>query len=176
MKLKGDPDGHSCISLGKDGVVRSIHTETKQVIDAKGLSPDQLKEVVETLPVSFRDKMNYDGVDGRLVSHEEQYRAPPERQDSEAWKKRTKEIMERQREIALSVKDPKNLTDEEFVERYKLLTAMWQESKFSVLPEDPAEKEDAEKWNDHCDMYIAAQKEAYEGYLGEKRETKSSDE
>lgn len=173
MKLKGDPDGHSGTSLGKDGVVRSVHSVTNEVIDAKGLSPDQIKEFLDIMPVAFRKTMNYDGVDGRNVPHEEMYRAPPKVEESEARKARLEEIMDKQKEIAFRAKDRTNLTPAEVEQRYTALVDMWQAAKIAVMPVDPAEKEDAEKWNDECDMWADAQKEGYEAYLAEQRELKS---
>lgn len=176
MKLKNDPDGHSCTSLGNDGVVRSVHSVTNEVIDAQGLSPDQIKEFVDLFPGPFRRKMNYDGVDGRNVSHEEMYRAPPKVEMSEAWKARIYDIMDKQKEIAFRAKDRFNLTPEESVERYTALIDMWHVAKISEMPEDPTEKKEAEEWNEKCDLSAEVLREGYDTFLDEQRQLKAQNE
>lgn len=176
MKLKQDPDGQSCSSLGDDGVLRSIHSQTNEVIDAKGLSPDEIKAFLDTMPVAFQKKVNYDGVDGRNVSYEEMYRAPPKVEHSEAWKARIEGVMNKQMEVASRVKDRSNMTPEDFEGQYTGLKGIWEEAKISVMPEDLAEKEEAEKWNEHCDMWVNAQKEGYDRYLAEQEELKAQTE
>jgi hypothetical protein len=51
--MKKDPDGHSISSLGYDGVLRTFDNE-RNVLDAVGLNPTQIREYYDGLPMPER--------------------------------------------------------------------------------------------------------------------------
>ncbi|KAI9163916.1 hypothetical protein HJFPF1_05548 [Paramyrothecium foliicola] len=61
--------------IGKDGVLRVIHSQTYEVIDARGLRPQEITELLDFLP---KDKMvaeDYQGLNGtKVTSYEDLYR------------------------------------------------------------------------------------------------------
>jgi hypothetical protein len=63
---KDDPT--SCISLGQDGVLRNL-TGDREVINAKGLSPELITAMQNRLPPTFHQ--DFEGVDGSKVPKEE---------------------------------------------------------------------------------------------------------
>src|SRR4051812_12568361 len=76
--LKHDPMGHSFISLGADGVLRSWHSDSFELIDAIRLSPAQIKLVLDRLPFNQATEDKFRGVDGRGVSDEDMFNPPEE--------------------------------------------------------------------------------------------------
>lgn len=67
LSLKRDPQG--LFDLGSDGVLRSFDGPYKHhVIDAIGLSPSQIKELLDAQPWSQETEDKFRGVDGRKVT------------------------------------------------------------------------------------------------------------
>jgi hypothetical protein len=66
--LKRDPDGHSITALGYDGVLRTFDNE-RNVLDAVGLNPTQIREYYDGLPMPER----FLTADGRDKSREEMF-------------------------------------------------------------------------------------------------------
>ncbi|KAH7305618.1 hypothetical protein BKA65DRAFT_520631 [Rhexocercosporidium sp. MPI-PUGE-AT-0058] len=74
--LKRDPMG--MYDLGSDGVLRSFSGPYKHdVIDAIGLSPRQIKELVDLEPWTQEKEDKFRGVDGRKVTDRQQLFEPP---------------------------------------------------------------------------------------------------
>ncbi|KAL7935965.1 hypothetical protein V8C35DRAFT_296487 [Trichoderma chlorosporum] len=69
--MQRDPSGKGFMHLGKDGVLRTLSAEHK-VVDAKGLNPGQIKQMLDSLPVTV-DKEEFDGVDGTTLPEEQWY-------------------------------------------------------------------------------------------------------
>ncbi|PGH29515.1 hypothetical protein GX50_07739 [[Emmonsia] crescens] len=65
--LKHDASLQGCISLGKDGVLRSLNAD-RDVVDAAGLNPKQITACLRRLPAGFIDEAEYAGVDGTKIS------------------------------------------------------------------------------------------------------------
>ncbi|KAJ1322989.1 hypothetical protein MN608_11843 [Microdochium nivale] len=63
--MKRDPDGRGITGLGFDGVLRTFDKE-RDVVDAVGLNPAQIREYYEGLPMHER----FLTADGRNISHE----------------------------------------------------------------------------------------------------------
>ena len=61
--MKRDPDGHGITALGFDGVLRTFDAE-RNVLDAVGLNPSQIREYYDGLPMPER----FLAADGRNVS------------------------------------------------------------------------------------------------------------
>ena len=61
--MKRDPDGHGISALGFDGVLRTFDAE-RNVLDAVGLNPTQIREYYDGLPMPER----FLTADGRNVS------------------------------------------------------------------------------------------------------------
>lgn len=66
--MKRDPDGHGISALGFDGVLRTFDAE-RNVLDAVGLNPAQIREYYDGLPMPER----FLGADGRNVSREDMF-------------------------------------------------------------------------------------------------------
>ncbi|KAI1018838.1 hypothetical protein LB503_005584 [Fusarium chuoi] len=64
--MKRDPDGHGITALGFDGVLRTFDVE-RNVLDAVGLNPSQIREYYDGLPMPER----FLAADGRNVSRRE---------------------------------------------------------------------------------------------------------
>ncbi len=75
--LKQAPDGNSFTHLGKDGVLRSLSSETQEVIDAVGLTPEQLQQFIDVLPPFARPEIDFTGVDGRKATTDELFHPAP---------------------------------------------------------------------------------------------------
>lgn len=64
--LTRDPEG--CYELGGDGVLRSFDGPyERNVIDAVGLSPYQIKQLLDTRPWSQEQEDKFRGVNGRKI-------------------------------------------------------------------------------------------------------------
>ncbi|KAH8904306.1 hypothetical protein BR93DRAFT_970849 [Coniochaeta sp. PMI_546] len=68
--LKRDPDGKSFVAIGQDGVARSLDRDYN-ILDAKGLSPRQLKQFLDNGPYNPEAEKQWRGVDGRKITSEE---------------------------------------------------------------------------------------------------------
>ncbi|KAH8172562.1 hypothetical protein LIA77_06817 [Sarocladium implicatum] len=64
-----DPKG--VVFLGDDGVLRSVDGERKTVVDARGLSPAQIREYFE--PYLSEGEIGIKATDGRGVSREDMF-------------------------------------------------------------------------------------------------------
>ncbi|KAG7422201.1 hypothetical protein Forpe1208_v001854 [Fusarium oxysporum f. sp. rapae] len=71
--MKRDPDGHGISALGYDGVLRTFDAE-RNVLDAIGLNPAQVREYYEGLPMPER----FLTADGRNVSRRDMFHPDPE--------------------------------------------------------------------------------------------------
>lgn len=63
VSMKKDPDGHGISALGYDGVLRTFDNE-RNVLDAVGLNPTQIREYYDGLPMHQR----FLTADGRNIS------------------------------------------------------------------------------------------------------------
>jgi len=66
--MKKAPDGRGINALGYDGVLRSFDEE-RNVVDAIGLNPTQIREYYEDLPLPKR----FLAADGRNISREDMF-------------------------------------------------------------------------------------------------------
>ncbi|KAF4947585.1 hypothetical protein FGADI_10316 [Fusarium gaditjirri] len=71
--MKRDPDGYGMSALGFDGVLRTFDAE-RNILDAVGLSPTQIREYYEGLPMPER----FLTADGRNVSLKDMFHPDPE--------------------------------------------------------------------------------------------------
>ncbi|CCT61519.1 uncharacterized protein FFB20_13065 [Fusarium fujikuroi] len=71
--MKRDPEGHGISALGYDGVLRTFDAE-RNVLDAIGLNPAQVREYYEGLPMPER----FLTADGRNVSVMDMFDPNPE--------------------------------------------------------------------------------------------------
>jgi hypothetical protein len=77
--LKRNANGHGFSGLGSDGVLRSFDGPFKHtVIDAVGLSPQQIKELLDKQEWSQSVEDKFRGVDGRMVSREQMFSPLPQ--------------------------------------------------------------------------------------------------
>ncbi|KAL9072080.1 MAG: hypothetical protein Q9157_005238, partial [Trypethelium eluteriae] len=67
--LKQDISLLGCISLGKDGVLRSL-TADRDVVDAIGLKPSLCAALLKRIPPGIMNKADYESADGTKVSKE----------------------------------------------------------------------------------------------------------
>jgi hypothetical protein len=58
----------SCISLGKDGVLRNLNGD-REVLDAVGISPKLIKAFLDHMPPAYRN--GFDGVNGTKTLREQ---------------------------------------------------------------------------------------------------------
>ncbi|RCI09173.1 hypothetical protein L249_1503 [Ophiocordyceps polyrhachis-furcata BCC 54312] len=68
--IKHDVTLLGVLSLGKDGVLRSL-TADRQVVDAVALSPPLIKAMLDRTPFNPQNEIDYRGVDGREVPREQ---------------------------------------------------------------------------------------------------------
>jgi hypothetical protein len=66
--MKHDPDGNGINALGYDGVLRSFDPE-RNVVDAVGLNPTQIREYYERVPMPDR----FLTADGRNISRRDMF-------------------------------------------------------------------------------------------------------
>ncbi|KAF5649982.1 hypothetical protein F52700_421 [Fusarium sp. NRRL 52700] len=66
--MKRDPEGHGISALGFDGVLRTFDAE-RNVLDAVGLNPTQIREYYDGLPMPER----FLTADGRNISREDMF-------------------------------------------------------------------------------------------------------
>ncbi|KAF9781968.1 hypothetical protein IL306_012157, partial [Fusarium sp. DS 682] len=66
--MKKDPDGHGISALGYDGVLRTFDNE-RNVLDAVGLNPTQIREYYDGLPMPER----FLTADGRNISRRDMF-------------------------------------------------------------------------------------------------------
>jgi hypothetical protein len=69
--MQRDPSGKGSMHLGGDGVLRMLSAEY-QVVDAKGLNPEQINQILDLVPSSV-DKGEFDGIDGTKLPQEQWY-------------------------------------------------------------------------------------------------------
>ncbi|KAH8646806.1 hypothetical protein BX600DRAFT_443776 [Xylariales sp. PMI_506] len=67
--LKQDLTLMGCISLGKDGVLRSL-TADRNVVDAVGLTPHQITAFLRRMPAGYSNMSDYEGADGTRIPKE----------------------------------------------------------------------------------------------------------
>jgi hypothetical protein len=68
--MKRDPTGRGFTHLGKDGVLRTI-SGNYEVLDARGLSPEQMNAFLDVMPDEFAEKADFRDVDGTTVTSQE---------------------------------------------------------------------------------------------------------
>ncbi|RHZ63045.1 uncharacterized protein CDV56_103601 [Aspergillus thermomutatus] len=68
--MKRDPSGKGFTHLGKDGVLRTISGDY-EVVDARGLDPEQIKDILDVMPFEQAQKEDFYGVDGTKVTSQE---------------------------------------------------------------------------------------------------------
>ncbi|GFG13787.1 hypothetical protein IFM5058_06623 [Aspergillus udagawae] len=68
--MKRDPSGKGFTHLGKDGVLRTISGDY-EVVDARGLDPEQIKNILDVMPFDQAQKEDFYGVDGTKVTSQE---------------------------------------------------------------------------------------------------------
>jgi hypothetical protein len=75
--MKHDPSGGGFTHLGKDGVLRTVSGEY-EVLDASGLTPDQIKGFLDVMPLELGQKEDFRDVDGtKVTSHEALFHPAP---------------------------------------------------------------------------------------------------
>lgn len=67
--LKEDISLMGCISLGKDGILRSL-TADRKVLDAAPLSPKLIAALHRRMPVGYTNSADWEGVDGTKTAKE----------------------------------------------------------------------------------------------------------
>ena len=99
--LKQDPTLMGCISLGTDGVLRSL-TADRNVVDAVALNPGLVKAMLDRLPFDQGIEDKYRGVDGTSVPRKEWFSPNknllPEPM-SEETKEETRKLIEANKEL-----------------------------------------------------------------------------
>ncbi|RHZ65499.1 uncharacterized protein CDV56_106926 [Aspergillus thermomutatus] len=74
--MKRDSSGRGFTHLGKDGVLRTISGDYK-VLDARGLNPEQIKNILDFMPEEVQ-KVDFRDVDGtKVTSHEALFHPAP---------------------------------------------------------------------------------------------------
>ncbi|KAJ6086677.1 hypothetical protein N7467_005591 [Penicillium canescens] len=68
--MKRDPTGRGHTHLGKDGVLRTI-SGNYEVLDARGLSPEQINTLLDVMPDELVEKADFRDVDGTTVTSQE---------------------------------------------------------------------------------------------------------
>jgi hypothetical protein len=75
--MKRDPSGKGFTHLGKDGVLRTL-SANDEVVDARGLAPEQIQSILDTFPSELVQKEDFRGVDGtKVTSHEGLFHPAP---------------------------------------------------------------------------------------------------
>ncbi|OQE18677.1 hypothetical protein PENSTE_c017G02578 [Penicillium steckii] len=68
--MKRDPSGKGYIHLGSDGVLRTI-SGNDEVLDARGLDPEQIENILKVMPAGSSQREDFRDVDGtKVTSHE----------------------------------------------------------------------------------------------------------
>ncbi|EAW11380.1 uncharacterized protein ACLA_090730 [Aspergillus clavatus NRRL 1] len=76
-RMKRDPSGKGFTHLGKDGVLRTISGDY-EVLDARGLDPEQIKFFLDWTPDELVKKEEFDNVDGtKVTGHEALFHPAP---------------------------------------------------------------------------------------------------
>lgn len=89
--MKGHPEG--CSDLYGDGVLRSFDGPfERNVIDAVGLSPTQIKQMLDMYPWTQEKEDMYRGVDGRKVTDYNALFHPPEQYRAKTFTPETLKI------------------------------------------------------------------------------------
>ncbi|KAF5254017.1 hypothetical protein FANTH_1199 [Fusarium anthophilum] len=108
--MKRDPDGHGISALGYDGVLRTFDAE-RNVLDAVGLSPEQVREYYEGLPIPER----FLTADGRNLSVKDMFYPNPEdipRKPTEEDRAKVRAYNEDLRNSGVSCGVPSKSTDD----------------------------------------------------------------
>lgn len=97
--LKRDPSGKGYSTLCRDGAWRNFDTN-RQVVDARGLSPAQIKDWLDRGPFDKLTEETFRGVDGRTLSqhdlfHPKQSILPEERSAEQILE--TKQLIQQQK-------------------------------------------------------------------------------
>jgi hypothetical protein len=134
--LKRDPLG--MFDLGSDGVLRSFDGPYKHnVIDAIGLSPSQIKELLDARPWSQEIEDKFRGVDGRKVTDIQALLEPPldsrpQEHTPESLAKAMEETAEKNRKLREQMeKDEREEVNAE--EKYACWTAL---SDYNLSPKN----------------------------------------
>lgn len=101
--MKRDPSGRGISHLGKDGVFRTM-SKDYDVIDAKGLTPDEIKQFLAILPdevLNTDEAKELANVDGSKVTSYQGLFEPEEgilpKKPSEEEKRQRRDAIEKQR-------------------------------------------------------------------------------
>ncbi|KAM5347316.1 hypothetical protein ACJ41O_010321 [Fusarium nematophilum] len=70
--VKHDPTLMGVVSLGRDGIFRSL-TADRQVVDAIPLPPRLIKALLDRMPFDPQNEIDFRGVDGRNTPQEQWY-------------------------------------------------------------------------------------------------------
>lgn len=87
-QMKHYPNGEGCSQLGDDGVLRTFGPPPERiVVDAVGLSPSQIKRMLDTQPGPWSQECEdtFRGVDGRKVVDNEALFNPPDQYRPPKW-------------------------------------------------------------------------------------------
>mgnify|MGYP006949408820 CR=1 FL=1 len=74
--MKRDPDGRGFVDIGSDGVIRILSAGGASVLDARGLTPGEIRLVLDAAPFGPEVEAALAGVDGTKVSQEELFTVP----------------------------------------------------------------------------------------------------
>lgn len=75
--MKRDPTGKGFSGLGRDGVLRTFDAD-HTILDARGLNPSQIQELLDRFPDVFAADAHFRGVDGsQVTSHEALFQPDP---------------------------------------------------------------------------------------------------
>ncbi|KAE8310025.1 hypothetical protein BDV41DRAFT_579995 [Aspergillus transmontanensis] len=75
--MKRDPSGGGFVHLGKDGVIRTI-SGSYEVVDARRLTPEQIKDILDVMPPTVVRKEDFHGVDGtKATGHDALFHPAP---------------------------------------------------------------------------------------------------
>ncbi|KAF7128326.1 hypothetical protein CNMCM5793_002868 [Aspergillus hiratsukae] len=105
--MKRDPSRKGFTHLGKDGVLRTL-SGNYEVLDARGLTPEQIQNILDRFPPERIQKEDFRGVDGTKVTSQEGLFHPapgilPTKPDEEEAAERRRMVKESQ-EAYLRVK------------------------------------------------------------------------
>lgn len=101
--IKHDVTLQGVLSIGKDGVLRSL-TADRKVVDAVGLRTELIKAMLDRMPFNAQYEIDYHGADGTKVPEDQWYHPskdllPPPLPEEKMKRSFSEEELERNREL-----------------------------------------------------------------------------